>query len=198
MDDLDERSERIVQTAISLAEEGGYEAVRLRDVAHIAQVALGTVYSRFRSKEDILVAALTLEVSRMEGRVRSAPLPGSDPAARAESLFRALTEIMLQRPRLSRAVLRAVASGEPTIADKVLRFRSRMVQLIARSLREGSEDPDLTQAEAEELADLLQRLWFASMVGWMGGLHDATESITQLRQTAEVMLLGLRARRMTY
>ena len=58
---MDERSTRIVQTAIHLAEEGGYEAVRLRDVAHHAHVALGTLYKRFRSKEDMLIAALTLE-----------------------------------------------------------------------------------------------------------------------------------------
>ena len=59
-----DRTQRIVQTAIALAEEGGFEAVRLRDVAAQANVALGTVYKRFSSKEDILVAGIVELVER--------------------------------------------------------------------------------------------------------------------------------------
>ena len=73
---MDERSQRIVKTAIDLAEEGGFEAVRLRDVAAHAKVALGTVYKRFRSKEDMLVAALALEVSQLEHLINVTPPTG--------------------------------------------------------------------------------------------------------------------------
>ncbi|MGH0031401.1 MAG: helix-turn-helix domain-containing protein [Myxococcota bacterium] len=57
---MEERSRRIVGAAIELAEQGGFEAVRLRDVAAQANVALGTLYRRLRSKEDLLLAALEL------------------------------------------------------------------------------------------------------------------------------------------
>ena len=65
---MEERSRRIVATAIDLAEKGGFEAVRLRDVAADAEVALGTLYRRFRSKEDLLIAALELETEELERR----------------------------------------------------------------------------------------------------------------------------------
>ena len=55
---LDEKAQRILGVAFELAEEGGFDAVRLRDVADQAGVALGTLYSRFSSKEEMLVAAL--------------------------------------------------------------------------------------------------------------------------------------------
>ena len=58
---MDERARRIVETAVELAEKDGFQAVRLRDIAAQADVALGTVYRRFKSKEDILLAALGLE-----------------------------------------------------------------------------------------------------------------------------------------
>ena len=58
---LEERARRIIETTIELAEQGGFEAVRLRDVAAHARVAMGTLYRRFHSKEDLLVAALELE-----------------------------------------------------------------------------------------------------------------------------------------
>ena len=54
---VEERALRIIETTIDLAEQGGFEAVRLRDVASHAGVAMGTLYRRFHSKEDLLVAA---------------------------------------------------------------------------------------------------------------------------------------------
>ena len=65
----EERTRRIVATAVELAEEGGFEAVRMRDVAAHAGVALGTFYKRFRSKEDLLIAALELESERLGRRL---------------------------------------------------------------------------------------------------------------------------------
>ena len=49
------RRERIIDATVELADEGGFEAVRLRDVASASGVALGTVYRNFTSKEDLLV-----------------------------------------------------------------------------------------------------------------------------------------------
>ena len=70
---LEERARRIIESTIELAEEGGFEAVRLRDVAARAEVAMGTLYRRFHSKEDLLVAALEQETRMMEERVRQRP-----------------------------------------------------------------------------------------------------------------------------
>ena len=66
---MEERAQRIVDTAVELAEQGGFVAVRLRDVAAEAVVALGTLYRRFRSKEDLLVAALEIEMTALEERL---------------------------------------------------------------------------------------------------------------------------------
>ena len=33
--------------------------------------------------------------------------------------------------------------------------------------------------DANRMAYLLQQVWFASMIGWMGGLHDSDEAVQQ-------------------
>src|SRR6478735_7574049 len=70
--------ERIFDVAIQLAEEGGYDNVRQRDVAARAGVALGTLYKRFRSKEDILSAALDRETEKLERKLEKGPVKGPD------------------------------------------------------------------------------------------------------------------------
>ena len=46
---------------MALAEEGGFDGVRLRDVAEASGVALGPLYKYFRSKEDLLLCAVNEE-----------------------------------------------------------------------------------------------------------------------------------------
>ena len=70
---VDERARRIVDSAVELAEKGGFEAVRLREVAAGAEVALGTLYRHFAGKEDLLVAALESEIEGLVERMRHAP-----------------------------------------------------------------------------------------------------------------------------
>ncbi len=132
---MNAREQRIVATAIDLAERGGFEAVRLRDVASHANVALGTLYRYFRSKEDLLIAALTLEVEQLEKRMQSRPLTGDNTSERLSAFFRAGTKGMCRRPRLARAILRAVASGDYELAEKVSAFHTRMTAMISSALR---------------------------------------------------------------
>ena len=110
---VEERARRIIQSTIELAEEGGFEAVRLRDVAARSEVAMGTLYRRFRSKEDLLVAALELETRTLQDRMRQRPPKGADVVERAVQFFAVSTRGMLRRPNLTRAMLKAAAAGEP-------------------------------------------------------------------------------------
>lgn len=192
MTDLDERAQRIVDAALELAEGGGFEAVRMRDIASHADVALGTLYKRFRSKEDILVAALEQELAIAEAGLEKLAFPGDSPLDRLRLFFGTVTRYLVSKPRLARAVLRAAASGDPELAEKVTRFHDRMAGLIAAAYR-GAGASDLPDALERRLTDILQRIWFASLVGWMGGLHDEAACVDQVMTGARWLVAGLHA-----
>src|SRR5258708_8914904 len=63
------RRRRIIDAAMELAAEGGYEAVQMREVAARAGVALGTLYRYFPSKEQLLVAGMVEQVALMRHRL---------------------------------------------------------------------------------------------------------------------------------
>ena len=188
---VEERARRIVDTAVELAEQGGFEAVRLRDVASKAGVALGTLYRRFRSKEDLLVAALEMEVEEVEARVCSRPPQGQDARERVAAFFQTTTRAMLRRPNLTRAMLRAVASGEPELSQKVAAFHGRVGLLIGRALR-GEGNGEEPSDEEQRIADVLGQVWFASLVGWAGGLHGQGAVVEQTRRAAELLIPATR------
>ena len=197
--EMEERSRRIVETAVELAEEGGFEAVRLRDVASHAGVALGTLYRRFRSKEDLLIAAMELETLDLERRMRQKPARGDTEHARIGAFFSTATKGLLRRPNLARALVRAVASGDPELARRIGQFHANMERMIVASLRGGTtgdaaDGAVLPPGELEmQIADTLEQVWFALLVGWSGGRHSQTAIVEKLSISTELVLRGARA-----
>jgi TetR/AcrR family transcriptional regulator, cholesterol catabolism regulator len=190
----EERARRIVETAIELAERGGFEGVRLRDVASHAGVALGTLYRRFRSKEDLLIAALDQETEDLYERVLARPPRGESPLERVASFFSLATRGMCRRPNLARALIKAMASGDPDLAHGVAGFHERMERLIVVSLRGRNDlDGQLPTGAERSIAYTLSLVWFALLVGWSGGLHGQQAVIDQTRAAAELLLRGLAA-----
>jgi len=189
-DMMEERSRRIVETAVELAEQGGFEAVRLRDVAAHAGVALGTLYRRFHSKEDLLVAALEVETRVLEERFRSRPPKGATAEERVTGFFALATRGMMRRPNLSRAMLKAAAGGEPALAKKVGGFHENVQRMVLGAYR-GKPiepgDPELSERE-KLIGDVLNHVWFALMVGWSGGQHTQAGILDRMRASIELVL----------
>ena len=191
-DSLDPRTQRIIEAAVELAERDGFDAVRLRDLAAKADVALGTVYRRFASKEDILAAALELQVTQMKTMISENPIPGDTPAERLAGLFEMTTQALAANPKLAAAMLRTVASGVPELSEKVLRYHGAMTEIILGVYRGNFEGRLPTQKE-QDLAHLLQNVWFASLVGWTGGLHDVQTVVQTTNRAARLLMAGLEA-----
>jgi AcrR family transcriptional regulator len=186
---MEERARRIVDTAVELAEKGGFEAVRLRDVASVAGVALGTLYRHFRSKEDLLLAALAEEVGQLEVYMAAHPARGETPIERVTAFFRIATQGICRRPMLAQAILRAAASCQPELTEKVSRFHGRMMAMIAHALRgDGTERGDKPDRREEKIGVVLEQVWFSSLVGWGGGLHDQAIVIDHVRSAAALMM----------
>jgi AcrR family transcriptional regulator len=178
------RLRRIVDAASKLAETGGFEAVRLRDVAEASGVALGTLYRYFRSKEDILVFLLAEELDSLERALRERPPHGASSRQRVGAVFALTTRALTNRPHFARALLRAVASGEPETTVKVAAFHLRMGRLVLDALRGDAPETE----RLRKAAIILQQVWFASLVGWTGGLHDPKAVLAQVDEAAALLL----------
>jgi TetR/AcrR family transcriptional regulator, cholesterol catabolism regulator len=186
---LNERETRIVATVMALAEEGGFEAVRLRDVASRSGVALGTLYRHFRGKDDLLVAALALEAESLAQHMREAPPAGATALERAMGFFQAATDALCRRPKLTRAILRAACSDDPELAAKIRAFHGFASDLLISAI---CADPNASLRSATpretRVSNMLQAVWFAAMLGWMSAQYKQEEVVEQVRNAAELVL----------
>src|SRR5271166_1040525 len=107
------RRQRVIDAAMTLALEGGYEAVQMRDVAARADVAMGTVYRYFTSKDHLLAATLVHWVEQLDARLAQQPAAGATAGERVlDALDRGL-RAMNRQPRLVAAVFTSLSSPDP-------------------------------------------------------------------------------------
>lgn len=192
---MDDRAKRIVETAVALAERDGYQAVRLRDVAATAQVALGTVYKRFASKEEILIAALEQESEKLVSKIGKKPVPGNTQVERVRFVFNALTKGLLRRPNLAKALVRSLASGDPNITERVASFHALITALVMAAIRGEApgafaEWGGTVDEDERTIASILQNVWFSSFVGWAGGLHDVDQVLADTEKATQLLFEG--------
>jgi AcrR family transcriptional regulator len=183
----------IVDAARTLADEGGLEAVRLRDVSRLSSVSMGALYRCFVSKEDILLYAFAEDFALLEHAVASRPLAKGGPLERIEAFFRLATRGVVARPSYGRAVIAATASGQEAVVRQMATLHARMSRLIHTVLVGTNDDlPKGTSDEALGIAtQALNRVWFSTLVAWSGGLVSIDDVIADMRNTADVLISGV-------
>lgn len=177
-----ERRERILDTAIELASEGGYEAVQMRDVASKADVALGTLYRYFASKDQLLAAAWGHWAARLEPRITTRPLRGETMAERATDFLHRATRAFERNPRLAAAVLTTVSSSDAS----ALAPQRQASQLIARMLM-GVMEP-LDPVVAGGVVGVLNHAWHSALLGWVSGQSTIGEVYDALDEACHLLL----------
>src|ERR687898_2212225 len=176
------RRRRVLDAALRLAERGGFDAVQMRDVATEANVALGTVYRYFTSKERLLLEAMVEEIEALASRLEARPPAGATPAARVVEVLSRGTASLQRHPEVTGAMVRAFGAADE--ADVVRRVGDIMTGIITGVMHEGPPSPrDLAVART------LQQVWLSSLIGWVGGVDDPTRVVADL-ETATQLLLG--------
>src|SRR3954470_22746843 len=95
-----------------LARDGGYEAVQMRDVAARADVALGTIY-RYYSSKDHLLAEINLHwMQGVAGVVAERDWSGVSPLERLITVLHMATASVEREDRLGEVFVRTAASGD--------------------------------------------------------------------------------------
>lgn len=147
--------ETLVAVAAQLLDEGGPEAVTLREVGHRAGVSHNAPYKHFADKEALLAAVAARELGR-----RTASLSATRAAAKAEGLapqeavraaMRGYVAWALEFPQRFRLVFGSWSKDSAELAAAAGSARGLLVDIVAEAQRAGG----LPAADPERLASLL-------------------------------------------
>ena len=168
----DEREESILAAARHALAERGFEATRIVDIARGAGVSTGTVHYYFKTKDEVLLAALRWANETPYRRLETALEEKSDPVSRLALLIDVavpypgwLEEQYLLWIELVSRVLRA-PELRPESQRVGVRWRRYFREVIEEGGRTGAFHPDASADEvAERLVGLADGLAFRALAG---------------------------------
>jgi AcrR family transcriptional regulator len=177
------RRRRVLDAAVRLADRGGFDNVQMRDVATEANVALGTVYRYFTSKERLLLEVMVEQVRALAEHVEKRPPTGTTPAERVIDVVGRALAFLRRHPEVTAAMVRANGSAQPSEADCVREVRGLMTDIITGAMHAGPPSQrDLA------VSRVLQQVWLSALIGWVGGVDDASRVTNDLATAAHLLL----------
>ena len=173
--------ERILEAALALFAERGYEATTMRDVAREAGTSLGLAYRYFASKEEFALA-LYMRLAEESEEWSRERLQGGIVAERFErAMLMKLDQVSPHRGPLAALLSRALDPDSPVSAlgEGTAAVREKISGVFLEVVRGASDAPG--EKQARELGSVLYALHLAILLYWF---HDRT---SEARATHELV-----------
>ena len=180
-----DRRKRILDATITLAAQGGFDAVQMRGVAEQADVALGTLYRYFPSKIHLLVSALGREFERAESRLAGRPLEGDTASERVINVLRATTRGLQGDPHLTDALTRTFMFADSSVGAEIHAVGMQLTSMLTRAMH--PERTDLTDDDVA-IARVIGDVWLSALVAWVTGRATAAETAAHMERAVHLLL----------
>lgn len=133
--------ELIIDTALALFAERGFEHTRMEEIAERAQIGTSTLYRYFPTKDQLITEPLVLR-GQMATELRARPADEPLEVALGHALAAFLTEPRLDPQRLQRVIaVLATADGPRTrLLEEFAKERTLLEQAIADRLDRPADD----------------------------------------------------------
>lgn len=177
-----ERRRRVIDAAVSLGAERGYDAVQMRDVSANANVSLATIYRYFSSKDHLLAAAMTGWTAELQARVAQSPPRGDTAADQLVDVLSRACRAMSRQPKLSAALVRALSSADPGVKESADEVQRQIESMAAGILT------DLDPQVRSDIMAVLGHVWYSTLVAWANGRIDFDTVVGELDRAVRVLV----------
>jgi TetR/AcrR family transcriptional regulator len=173
--------QRVVTAAEKSFSMFGYKGTTMDQVARIANVGKGTIYTFFDSKEALFISILN---SLIDDLKRTAETAIDEERPFFDNLEQALRGILTYRQQHELFVkliqeVREIGTG--AVVDGLAYVEDAIVQFITRHLREGQRRGDVAPCNSEVVAFVMLRTYTSLVVEWEQ--RHAPLSDEEIRQT---------------
>lgn len=177
-----ERRNRILETAATLAGEGGYDAVQMRTLAERSGVALATIYKYFDSKDQIILEAIGGAAGHLVDRLAAVPAAGSTPADQVVDVFRRTHRWIEERPNLVAASLQAMHLADDAPRSTAAIVTDHLAALYVPALQ--TIDPE----RLDRILRTIRYAWRTLMRDWVQGLITMEELNREVSDMVHLLL----------
>ncbi len=148
-----EKQDNVFTTAISVFAEQGYDAANINEIAKLAGISIGSMYSYFESKEDLFLAMVEKGLELLDRAMADCCPEEGTILEVLERLFRVAIRYTEKHPDMCRLYLLITTDNMKVQTERLsdraeISFRSMYKELLKRAVKKGEvrKDIDLDMA----------------------------------------------------
>jgi AcrR family transcriptional regulator len=153
------RQERILDAALDVFAERGYQQATVDDIAGVARTSKGGIYFHFPGKDAIFLALLDRSANLLLARVGERIGDEPDPIARVDAALSALVRTFGSHRALARLFLVEARGAGPKFHTRLAEVQARFVAFLRQQL-----DAAVSQGLIQPLdTDVASQAWFGAL-----------------------------------
>lgn len=157
-----------METALRLFREHGYDATTVEEITEAADVAKGTFFNYFETKEAILPALAGLRLQQLEESLLPEHGAPASPVARIKLALRLVAEDSLSDPALTR---RLFAAG---MRHQGIRPVHALMKLLSEQVRQAQAAGEISaDLDPIHVGGMLRALFFQQVIVYHHGYRPA-------------------------
>lgn len=162
---MDRRSE-ILQAATKSFTLFGYKATTIEQVAKIANVGKGTIYTFFSNKEELFQEVVFHLIHEMKHETDQLIDVHASFIQNAHTALMKMLEFRERHLLFAKLIEEETAIRTPEVKQMLLKIEQEIVTYVAMRIRNGIEKDEIIDCNPEHVAYLLFKSYLAFVVDW--------------------------------
>ena len=183
----------ILEAAILLFGERGYENTTISALAETAGIGKGTIYSYFKSKNEILLAFCEEELACMHQEIQQTVPAEASLEEKLLMIFMCEFRYVTKNKSFGRTLIREMIFPKQLTIEKSKEFGEQFLQLFASVFKEAQKKGELRRdIELTVTSGHFYALYLMALSAWYSGrLHSEEDVQETLRLMINQALTGL-------
>jgi TetR/AcrR family transcriptional regulator, cholesterol catabolism regulator len=162
------RRDRIVEAGLALLAERDYDKIQVKDVAEEANVALGTLYHYFSSKEHLFAEVLVRWAGTLRTNISRNPLRGPTDTQRLTQVINRSVRAFQRQPSLARLVATLETSADPYATEILARLAETTNDIYLEAIQDVDRDT------AQRIVGVIDAVLASRLRSWIAGRISIT------------------------
>lgn len=168
---MEEKNRKIINTAIEIFSEKGFNKTTMQEIAEEAGVGKGTIYRFFNSKEDMVSSLLEISIDEISEQISSAISPLDDPLEKMKAIIKVELDYYYANRNLARFLVREMWGYQSKFLDHIRKIRESRATTIEQIIEEGMQKNQFKTLDPQTITASLEGMILASTIYWFT-FHD--------------------------
>jgi AcrR family transcriptional regulator len=174
------RRGRLIAATVALMVEHDYDAIQMKDVTASANVALGTTYRYFSSKDHLFAEALCSWC--VEFGLDEEKIPAGTSSVRLKAGYRAVAQAFARHPPIFRHILALQATNDPIAAEVFNQLATNTIENFLRLI------PRVPSPRRERIIKVMNAVLDARLRDWALGRQSIEDVDAAVDDAVDLLL----------